>query len=1017
MKKNYLIFHSILLIIYFLTHSSCYSQGSIRAFSFNGTDSKIIIPDKLNFKFQTIEAWVYINPSKMETRTIIADSSNYILTICFALPDSYYIKYQVRVNDDWYTQLSDTDLKKNQWYHIAATFDGNSLSIYKDGVCVNRYKTTIKKSEKTSKTSEIPPTNTNVIGCFALDSYLTKDHFYGLIDEVRLWSVALKEDQIKFWKNIPVTDRHSNWKNLLCYYKCDDTELKNDSRCIVDTKSQNNGIPHNITYYKYPEPTSKYVKSTFEDETDRFCSMHTAGVFFNNKIHQFYSRGEYTSDGLYEKLANVDNNNNVYFLNSSGYLHGSKSAPDIQIPACCLVYKNNLIMTSYIPNKSVFYYISYPNGKVPGDGIQRNIPLQSKPTMAVLKDTLYFFNIYQGNLNVDWSVDGVNWTFLKTIRTGLDSKWTSISAYKSRDIKGNEVIYIAYVDKVNQGIQLVRFYKDSSVNEYFIYVKNIRNVSIVPGTVEGGFSNGYALQIFYTANTPDKFGCKYTTGRIEYSIENQYPHLAEQLSICNEDFSHDDDNGQFSPYAYEYFQTYGSNGEKLGKKIILSMSRFEKVDYFYVRHFIDFLVWNSDQMTYIPEADTTINNVDPRISHLIGVIEGPPPFVLNGDNLDSLVSSELYPSFLEIGSSESTDSINSVSFDHTWNVSFRYYGLGGDWEHHSENTQKNKFSKKIYTNNLIYPISGRPQGYKIYSRPILTRKKYLLTDANNNFLDNVYTITVTDKYIDFVPYYLDTVPYSPNPNNFSSYINRNLDLNSYDKIFSSNFHWTSGNETTIGLETENSTTHANRIEFYKGFGITIEISMGIDLKPFTMDYNVLNFESRIGSTTINEGSTTIGNTKNMALTLKCPYHGKTNDTSHFIGTVYWIKPTKGKLNWWVPKDFQNDEPWCITYEIEGFTSLPPNPVDETIQNYLEISNINPNPVSDNVSIIYYLNNSSESKMTIYNSIGLIIKQFNHSELTGKNSILFSTKDLPSGKYYCILTDGIKRTAKSFIVLN
>jgi hypothetical protein len=96
-------------------------------------------------------------------------------------------EFFVYSNDSW--QVVRTPVlasHNNSWHHFAGTFDGNVLTIYLDG----------EKKSSTSFSGEInfrPDDNLN----FARNSEATDRFFKGVLDEVKIFNVALDEQQIK----------------------------------------------------------------------------------------------------------------------------------------------------------------------------------------------------------------------------------------------------------------------------------------------------------------------------------------------------------------------------------------------------------------------------------------------------------------------------------------------------------------------------------------------------------------------------------------------------------------------------------------------------------------------------------------------------------------------------------------------------------------------------------------------------------------------------------------------------
>ena len=82
---------------------------------------------------------------------------------------------------------------QNKWHHVVMTYDGERLLFYLDG----RRKSTDKD---TNISGNIIPQNTPVtIGQagFGIDSGKDQEHFYGYIDEVRIYERALSYEEVK----------------------------------------------------------------------------------------------------------------------------------------------------------------------------------------------------------------------------------------------------------------------------------------------------------------------------------------------------------------------------------------------------------------------------------------------------------------------------------------------------------------------------------------------------------------------------------------------------------------------------------------------------------------------------------------------------------------------------------------------------------------------------------------------------------------------------------------------------
>jgi hypothetical protein len=1022
-KKNFLAKAFLVLIISLSGMHLCYPQ-SAKSFKLQTWDRSYIKcgSTPINFSKQTFEAWIkIISFWDSEKRVLFSNSTDCNVLISQSeIPGYYYIEYEIKAGNTWLKQKSKTPLSanRNSWYHLAATYDGYSLNIYINGI--NDNSTTVSSPTYNS----IKPSSNYFIGK-STDTTLV--NYSGYIDEIRLWSTAVSQSDIVYWMSTEPNNKHPNWNNLERYYKCDDDAVNQPPPAIVcgiaeEIHSLSACSYDIITYYPDIVQDTVYKKSTFfygPVPLNEF-SPKTIGIFFNNKIHQFSSIPGDPFVRAYK--GSLDNQNNVIMNNSFLGI-----GQHYEYPGACCLYKDKLCYVSIFnpdedPGHSRTATVYHHVGTLANDGdvtqsvTSRTMNTCVQPAYAVLNDTLFFFYITKKSgvieLDVDWSVDGLNWTFKRTVTkglNGLDYYFGNVAACTSRDMYGKEVIYVGCVDTAHTAIQLFGFYTDLTYTVAFIKIPKVRNFSMVSGSVEGGFSGGSALQLFYSANTPDNFGNSNTIGRIQYSIDNQEAYAPEQLPITGCDYNGGVyEHQRYIPYAFSYYQTTGTSQETLGKKIILSVMTYPSSDFTQ-----EYSCWNSDKMTYIASADVTDTDPGDKVSQLLGVIEGPPPYVLNGESLGDLIKYQQYPSSLEFGSSSSQANENAVTIDKSWSVSFRYYGIGGDFEKHAENTTQTDFSSRTYESRTVFPVEGRDKGYLLFLRPIITRKKFELTDASNRLLENIYTLEITDRFLDYVPYFLDTVAQSPNPKSLVSYINRSVNPGEYKKIYSANYSWTGGTKTEVGFETDSTVTKSTNESFYKGAGISVSIDIGFG-EFVDVSTNVFDFESRIGTTTTHEGSTTLSSSKNIAALADCPFHGQTTDTAYFSATVYWIKPTDGKNNWWIPKGYENQKPWCITYKVNNL-SLHPYSIDESKAS-TDLFDVYPNPANSYISFSIPNQDLKNQIIIIYNTLGVEIKRFDGKELLGRSSISFSTVDLPAGIYFSTLYTGTNKITKRFAVI-
>ncbi len=98
----------------------------------------------------------------------------------------------ISVGGEWHP-ASFGNLQGNTWYHLAATYDGENLKAYKDGVLITN----------NSAPSGTPDAESATL-TFGKHS-AASDHFGGTIDDIRIYSYALSPDEIKALSNVTAT--------------------------------------------------------------------------------------------------------------------------------------------------------------------------------------------------------------------------------------------------------------------------------------------------------------------------------------------------------------------------------------------------------------------------------------------------------------------------------------------------------------------------------------------------------------------------------------------------------------------------------------------------------------------------------------------------------------------------------------------------------------------------------------------------------------------------------------------
>lgn len=110
----------------------------------------------------------------------------------------------------------DATLQPNRWTHVAVTYDLYSMKLYLDGVLVG---TNTYDTQAGVPASARPLlVGRELLGPAGYDP----SAFHGEVDEVRIWSAALSDQDLAAWYDRPLTMRHPRFLQLQAYYPMDE---------------------------------------------------------------------------------------------------------------------------------------------------------------------------------------------------------------------------------------------------------------------------------------------------------------------------------------------------------------------------------------------------------------------------------------------------------------------------------------------------------------------------------------------------------------------------------------------------------------------------------------------------------------------------------------------------------------------------------------------------------------------------------------------------------------------------
>jgi len=170
------------------TNSPVWTAGNFgNALSFDGNDDYVEVPSSTSLDITdaiTMEAWVKLNSGGSDTwYDIIRRSTGYEISVS---RDSGII--EIALNDGswhWYDSVHSINRDGSTWYHIAVTWEKvtGKVKIYINGIL---------DAELDGITNPLLPS-----GNFWVGGATTAWSAYGIIDNPRIWNIALTQSQIQ----------------------------------------------------------------------------------------------------------------------------------------------------------------------------------------------------------------------------------------------------------------------------------------------------------------------------------------------------------------------------------------------------------------------------------------------------------------------------------------------------------------------------------------------------------------------------------------------------------------------------------------------------------------------------------------------------------------------------------------------------------------------------------------------------------------------------------------------------
>ena len=159
-----------------------------KALKFNGLTSRVVIADSESLyakKAWTITSWVKVDPSLGGMGYILVKGGgngiNYGLRTSGLAWDAFFME-----GGAWKGAFNKGKIKKGQWVYMTATYDGvNEIRVYENGEVIG-----------SSERGKPPPQDNSEVNIGGMAGQKLS-LFRGLLDEVALFSVVLRKDDMR----------------------------------------------------------------------------------------------------------------------------------------------------------------------------------------------------------------------------------------------------------------------------------------------------------------------------------------------------------------------------------------------------------------------------------------------------------------------------------------------------------------------------------------------------------------------------------------------------------------------------------------------------------------------------------------------------------------------------------------------------------------------------------------------------------------------------------------------------
>ena len=637
---------------------------------------------------------------------------------------------------------------------------------------------------------------------------------------------------------------------------------------------------------------------------------------------------------------------------------------------------------------------------------------QLKMSSVAANDTLYLFFAEKTSKHIQYikgvsipNDDKIHW-LSDTPITMLDSTGVPLVSYGNvaactYDTPDNKqrIMLVYPSDKISDTQNELVFY--DGIGDKFLFHHKIPSsantsgdnsafeVSLMQGTLKGGWTKRYMMQTVYSTigmGIKDYENIKMSRNEFD---------LTTGESGGWEDFDQWTMPIPMTPTLMEYYVPDG-NTKQIRKYMYVLYNDDWEAD-------VQVLQWESDLL----DLKGSVTEIAPQsvmddLWELIAVVEGPPPFVLNGHTITDLWNSGLYPpsSFLYGQQSDQTVT-SSTTYTKSIEASGGFGPVSGGFkramQHSNSNTDETSVSVVTEIKPPLAAADSSGLMVSFYVAPSLERSQWHLLDFNGDTMinchHNLFLFNFTSPQLKPVTESFELFSKSPRLNEIYSYSGRNVS-------------YFPGVQTLIQTELlediGGGVTQTQSIQFdthsTKSTENSRSITLGIDLEAsifhLSAGYEVeLQFDR--------EQTTEMQH--DFELTYNNPAPVVPEDTSNVLSynTMAYLMKTTDSSAYYLKQGFKNARPLFVTWEVNSIQhGMFLHGIDEHgfITKY-QFSNY-PNPCSEFSTFKYKLSQNAEVQLTIYNITGQVEKKLvNTTQPPGQQTVHFHSADIPNGMYF------------------